>query len=174
MHHLLYDLSTSWGLIRVLHDLSTSSVLIPVSHDLGTSSGLIRVWHDLGTISGLSTSITRFDYELEIKNENQTIWVFCTCFIPRSLTLSQHMRKCKGKLTARNVYLKHASWVWKPVPTILLPNVKLVVNFIRSLICIIERFKSFTFTSNGKREFVPRDQVSPLLVLYCSLFLHIN
>ena len=173
MHHLLYDLSTSWGLIRVLHDLSTSSVLIPVSHDLGTSSGLIRVWHDLGTISGLSTSITRFDYELEIKNENQTIWVFCTCFIPRSLTLSQHMRKCKGKLIARNVYLKHASWVWKPVPTILLPNVKLVVNFIRSLICIIERL-SITFTSNGKREFVPRDQVSPLLVVYCSLLLRIN
>ena len=33
---------------------------------------------------------------------------------------------------------------------------------------------SFTFTSNGKREFVPRDQVSPLLVAYCSLFLHIK
>ena len=29
-----------------------------------------------------------------------------------------------------------------------------------------------TFTSNGKREFVPRDQVSPLLAVYCSLFLH--
>ena len=26
----------------------------------------------------------------------------------------------------------------------------------------------------GKREFVPRDQVSSLLVVYCSLFLHIN
>ena len=34
----------------------------------------------------------------------------------------------------------------------------------------IER-SSFTFTSNGKREFVPRDQVSPLLVVYCSLLL---
>ena len=34
---------------------------------------------------------------------------------------------------------------------------------------------SITFTSNGKREFVPRDQVSPwLVVYYCSLFLHIN
>ena len=33
---------------------------------------------------------------------------------------------------------------------------------------------SFTFTSNGKREFVPRDNGSPLLVVYCSLFLHIN
>ena len=29
-----------------------------------------------------------------------------------------------------------------------------------------------TFTSNGKREFVPRDQVSSLLAVYCSLFLH--
>ena len=29
-----------------------------------------------------------------------------------------------------------------------------------------------TFTSNGKREFVPRDQVSPLLAVYCSSFLH--
>ena len=26
----------------------------------------------------------------------------------------------------------------------------------------------------GKREFVPRDQVSSLLVVYCSLSLHIN
>jgi len=33
---------------------------------------------------------------------------------------------------------------------------------------------SITFTSNGKREFVPRDQVSPLLVVYCSLFQRIN
>ena len=33
---------------------------------------------------------------------------------------------------------------------------------------------SFTFTSNGNREFVPRDNGSPLLVVYCSLFLHIN
>ena len=27
--------------------------------------------------------------------------------------------------------------------------------------------------ANGKREFVPRDQVSPFVV-YCSLFIHIN
>ena len=33
---------------------------------------------------------------------------------------------------------------------------------------------SITFTSNGKREFVPRDQVSPLLVVHCSLFLDMN
>ena len=30
------------------------------------------------------------------------------------------------------------------------------------------------FTSNGKREFEPCDQGSALLVVYCSLFLHIN
>ena len=30
-----------------------------------------------------------------------------------------------------------------------------------------------TLTSYGKREFVPRDQVSSLLVVYSSLFLHI-
>ena len=30
------------------------------------------------------------------------------------------------------------------------------------------------FTSNGKREFVSRDQVSSLLVIYCSLFLHLD
>ena len=30
---------------------------------------------------------------------------------------------------------------------------------------------SIAFTSNGKREFVPRDQLSPLLVVYCSLLL---
>ena len=33
---------------------------------------------------------------------------------------------------------------------------------------------SITFTLNGKREFVPRDQVSSLLVVYCSLLLHLN
>ena len=33
---------------------------------------------------------------------------------------------------------------------------------------------SITFTLNGKREFVPRDQVSSLLVVYCSLFPHLN
>ena len=38
----------------------------------------------------------RFKYELGIKYENQTIWVFCTRFVTRTLTLSQHMRKCKG------------------------------------------------------------------------------
>ena len=38
---------------------------------------------------------------------------------------------------------------------------------------IIERL-SITFTSNGKREFVPDDQVSSLHVIYCSLFLHVN
>ena len=31
-----------------------------------------------------------------------------------------------------------------------------------------------TSTLNCKREFVPRDQVSSLLVVYCSLFLHLN
>ena len=36
------------------------------------------------------------------------------------------------------------------------------------------RSLSFTFTSNSKHDFVPRDQVSPLLVVYCSLFLHTN
>ena len=42
--------------------------------------------------------------------------------------------------------------------------------------------KAFTFLFNRevkhhvhvKREFVPRDQVSPLRVVYCSSFLHIN
>ena len=29
-------------------------------------------------------------------------------------------------------------------------------------------------TSNGKLEFVPRDQVSSLLFVHCSLFLHLN
>ena len=38
---------------------------------------------------------------------------------------------------------------------------------------LIERL-SITFTSYNKREFVPRDQVSLLLVAYCSLFLHTN
>ena len=38
---------------------------------------------------------------------------------------------------------------------------------------LLERL-SITLTSNGKRKFVPRDQVSPFLVVYYSLFLHLN
>ena len=37
----------------------------------------------------------------------------------------------------------------------------------------IERL-SITFTSNGKREFLPRDQVSSLIVVCCLLFLQLN
>ena len=37
----------------------------------------------------------------------------------------------------------------------------------------IERI-SIMFTSKCKREFVPRDQVSPLFVFYYLLFQHIN
>ena len=32
-------------------------------------------------------------------------------------------------------------------------------------------FKRFTFTPIGKREFVPRDLVFPLIVVYCLLLL---
>ena len=38
---------------------------------------------------------------------------------------------------------------------------------------IVERLR-FTFTPNGKREFVPRDEVFPLIVVYCFLLLHRN
>ena len=38
---------------------------------------------------------------------------------------------------------------------------------------IIERLR-FTFTPNGKREFVPRDQVFPLFFVYCLMLLHKN
>ena len=37
----------------------------------------------------------------------------------------------------------------------------------------IER-QRFTFTPNGEREFVPRDQVFPLFFVYCLLLLHKN
>ena len=38
---------------------------------------------------------------------------------------------------------------------------------------IIERLR-FTFTPNGKREFVPRDEVFSLFFVYCILFPHKN
>ena len=38
---------------------------------------------------------------------------------------------------------------------------------------LIERLR-FMFTPNGRREFVPRDQVSPLLSVYSLLLLHKN
>ena len=40
-------------------------------------------------------------------------------------------------------------------------------------VTLIERLR-FTFTPNGKREFVPRDQVFPLIDVYCFLLLHKN
>ena len=40
-------------------------------------------------------------------------------------------------------------------------------------LCIIERLR-FTFTSNGRREFVPRDQVFALFSVYSLLLLHKN
>ena len=49
-------------------------------------------------------------------------------------------------------------------------NLKFAVNFVVSLIMLIERLR-FTFTPNGRLEFIPRDQVSPLFsnsfTLYC-------
>ena len=44
----------------------------------------------------------------------------------------------------------------------------------KKLIHILIIFVCILFTSNGKREFVPRDQLSSLLVVYCSLFLHLH
>ena len=38
---------------------------------------------------------------------------------------------------------------------------------------LLERLR-FMFTPNGKREFVPRDQVLPLFFVYCLLLLHKN
>ena len=40
-------------------------------------------------------------------------------------------------------------------------------------VTLIERLR-FTFPPNGKREVVPRDQVFPLIVVYCFLLLHRN
>ena len=49
-------------------------------------------------------------------------------------------------------------------------NLKFAVNFAVNLIMLIERLR-FTFTPNGRLEFIPRDQVSPLFsnsfTLYC-------
>ena len=48
-----------------------------------------------------------------------------------------------------------------------------MIMIIIIIIIIKEKF-STTFTSNGKGECVPRDQVSSLLVVYCSLTPLIN
>ena len=47
------------------------------------------------------------------------------------------------------------------------------IQWARDKVKLLERL-SITFTSNGKREFVPREQVSPIPIVYCSLFLHKN
>ena len=44
----------------------------------------------------------------------------------------------------------------------------------RSCLHVLTERLRITFTSNGKRVFAPRDQVSSLLVVYCWLFLHLN
>ena len=83
----------------------------------------------------------RFKYELGFKNENQTIWVFCTRFVSRRRTLSQHMIKCKGE-TYCDKFLSKARELSLKTRTILLPNVKLVVNSIRSLIITITKLSN--------------------------------
>ena len=52
----------------------------------------------------------------------------------------------------------------------------LIINIHKSeamILEILERLR-FTFMPNGKREFVPRDQVFPLTVVYRLLLLHKN
>ena len=49
--------------------------------------------------------------------------------------------------------------------------VKLESNVCRLVTCFILKYDG---TANGKREFVPRDQVFDLLIVYCSLELHEN
>ena len=44
---------------------------------------------------------------------------------------------------------------------------------VRRISLTVERLR-FMFTPNGKREFVPRDQVFPLFFVYCLLLLHKN
>ena len=48
---------------------------------------------------------------------------------------------------------------------------RLIISAILEVTCLaIERLR-FTFTPNRKREFVPRDHVSPLFFVYCLLLL---
>ena len=49
----------------------------------------------------------------------------------------------------------------------------LTLCFREHICALIERLR-IMFTSNGEREFVPPDQISSLLLVYCSLFLQIN
>ena len=44
----------------------------------------------------------------------------------------------------------------------------LVCEFVRAVLQLLERLR-FTFTPNGKREFVPRGQIFPLIVVNCLL-----
>ena len=47
------------------------------------------------------------------------------------------------------------------------------IHYKKKKIIIIERLR-FTFTPNGRREFVTRDQVYPLFSVYSLLLLHKN
>ena len=47
------------------------------------------------------------------------------------------------------------------------------IHYKKKKIIIIERLR-FTFTPNGRREFVTRDQAFPLLSVYSLLLLHKN
>ena len=113
-----------------------------------------------------------FKQELGIKRKpNYLLGILHSFCLKKAYSLSAH-EKMLGE-TYCDKFLSRARELSLKTRTTLLPNVKLVVNSIRSLICIIER-SIITFTSNGKREFVSRDQVSPSLVVYCLLFLHTN
>ena len=83
------------------------------------------------------------------------------CFLSRL-----KMRKTQGKLGA----LLGGRGVW--VEMSLLETESLHAGTVFAVLGF-SKLNIITLTSYGKREFVPRDQVSSLLVIYSSLFLHI-
>ena len=79
------------------------------------------------------------------------------------------------------LWLLHSApeWLHHPPPPRLghLSDISRIWVLIKGLpeaeILVIREVKHHVYVKR-KREFVPRDQVSPFLVAYCSLFLHIN
>ena len=77
------------------------------------------------------------------------------------------MRKTQGKLRA----LTRGRWGEVRVEMSLLETESLHAGTVFAVLGFSKL--NITLTSYGKREFVPRDQVSSLLVVYSSLFLRI-
>ena len=81
-----------------------------------------------------------------------------------------------GEVLGKNVYPVKVTVMQGDLPVSTHWPVRwvLIMLLVKKKTYFLSEWLNMMFTSNGKRDFVPRDQISYLLVVYCLLFLPIN